>query len=1212
MKSLILTQLLASALAVTNWPERIVAPYLNAAAQTQDVEAAASDAMLTGGISYFILSHINADAQGTPSWLGADSLESRLPLVENIRANGGDVIVSFGGSHGVDLAENAETPQALAALYQSVIDMYDLSFIDVDIDGTKDENAVKIKKQAEALALLKETSKKDLKISVTLSANVNGFDVDSQFIVESFLAASFSPDLVNLLTLDFENVENPDSAMGSYVISAATGAYKALKSLNFSSSVKVGVSPMIGQNDIANEVFQLADAAQISKWAIENSWLGLISFWSIERDNGDKSGIANSTQIDQSRYEFSQIFSTWVSATFNSSSSTDTPFIDDVHVGHGDSVNIPVDESLPVANSSDVSRAATCTPLTNIAFDNPATGSRIQNWNQCTQYYHTCNPGYVCCVAPGQSNNIATCRAAGQPDTTAGCSSTQPADSRVPAHALPPCAVNFKTDPVANPLPLLPPSGSYYFGIWWDNDDGDTPQNVNTRVQASKKFPMWQMNIPMSATALAVNYFDQVWSRPINLNTNAVFFVSIFPSCILPYVSTFAIETLAYRLKAITDTGRSVMVRYAPEMNGNWNPYQQDPINFVIGYRNFVTITRAITGTKNIMFVWSPNIGNGYPWGGVGDPSNPYAAYYPGDSYVDMVGLSVYHFGQWQPSGLYSNTDPSPGEFAGLIDSFVKMYAHKPFVVSETAGTTNMAAQDAYGNWYTIAGSDANTRKSQKQNWWRQIAAAVPNYPTFKAIMIFDYIKYEGATYRDFTVTGGTPGMNSPVGNDGAALDGPTLAAFRADIDNGVLGNVLWADDTVADWSRCPSSTSQCSSSSFICCFGSASDFSAGAKTCRPPTNCYGVSNNAVCNAKTDVCSSPTSKCCAGSASDLFAGVTKCSATCYTPVQQWTDCKIATDTCAVSTDQCCFGAAADLTAGKTTCRPSSNCYRSALVQPDANFQGGYNWASKVFAPFIDVAATPKVDPVVFSNAVGSSRYIFGFITAATDGTPAWSGSDSITKLNWLTSIQSIRLFGGDAIISFGGPSGTELALVAKTSKSLQINYQNVVDGYNIRWLDFYITGAALTDPTSINLRNQVLRAMQVSNPNLLISYTLPTIASGLTLSSLSILTSAINYGVRIDVVNLLTTSTSVATAVSAQLSNLGMTSKIGISPTIGTDSAAGTTFQVADATALVKWAKANTQVRLLSIWNVNRDTSAGSGVTQKDRQFSQAFVQYEN
>ena len=141
-----------------------------------------------------------------------------------------------------------------------------------------------------------------------------------------------------------------------------------------------------------------------------------------------------------------------------------------------------------------------------------------------------------------------------------------------------------------------------------------------------------------------------------------------------------------------------------------------------------------------------------------------------------------------------------------------------------------MAAQDRNGNWYTLPNSDAQSRRSQKQNWWRQVAAAIPSYPNFVGNMIFDFIKYEGHTWRDFTVSGGTPGMNSPVGNDGAALDGPTAKAFQDDINNGIFGNVLWASTAgwIADWNRCPSSTSICATSAFVCCYGSQSDSNAG------------------------------------------------------------------------------------------------------------------------------------------------------------------------------------------------------------------------------------------------------------------------------------------------------------------------------------------------------------------------------------------------
>lgn len=75
---------------------------------------------------------------------------------------------------------------------------------------------------------------------------------------------------------------------------------------------------------------------------------------------------------------------------------------------------------------------------------------------------------------------------------------------------------------------------------------------------------------------------------------------------------------------------------------------------------------------------------------------------------------------------------------------------------------------------------------------------------------------------------------------------------------------------------------------------------------------------------------------------------------------------------------------------------------------------------------------------------------------------------------------------------------------------------NVIDAYTVSWLDFYIAGSSLSNQASIDLRNQALRAIQVANPNIRISYTLPGSSSGLTTESLNVLTSAVNYGVRVD------------------------------------------------------------------------------------------------
>lgn len=258
---------------------------------------------------------------------------------------------------------------------------------------------------------------------------------------------------------------------------------------------------------------------------------------------------------------------------------------------------------------------------------------------------------------------------------------------------------------------------------------------------------------------------------------------------------------------------------------------------------------------------------------------------------------------------------------------------------------------------------------------------------------------------------------------------------------------------------------------------------------------------------------------------------------CYTPVSQWSTC-LATDVCSTN-NICCFGSADDHTAGKKTCRPSVNCYNPPQtsttttstkpvastttkpkppmpVLPDPNYQGGYKWAARIFAPLADVSLS-ATDMLGMSSKVGSARYVVGFITASPKNQPAWNGVDLISSLKHLPIIQSIRLFGGEFICSFGGGGGgIELATVLTTGRALQIAYQNVIDAYGATWIDFFLDAKGTANTAAIDLRNQVLRAMQVSNPNLRISYTLPVTPKGLDANAQYVLQSAVNAGVRVD------------------------------------------------------------------------------------------------
>src|SRR5258708_19077546 len=93
--------------------------------------------------------------------------------------------------------------------------------------------------------------------------------------------------------------------MGSNHISAATATEKQLANLGL--DAKVGITPMIGVNDIASEVFTLADAKTLVDYAKNNPDVDMLSMWSVSRDNSHAAGPTGSG-ITQDPFEFSGIF----------------------------------------------------------------------------------------------------------------------------------------------------------------------------------------------------------------------------------------------------------------------------------------------------------------------------------------------------------------------------------------------------------------------------------------------------------------------------------------------------------------------------------------------------------------------------------------------------------------------------------------------------------------------------------------------------------------------------------------------------------------------------------------------------------------------------------------------------------------------------------------------------------------------------------------
>ena len=119
--------------------------------------------------------HPQQGRRATPTWDGRRPLLGGVDqaAIEQVRAAGGEVDVSFGGWSGKKLGNACNSPQALAAAYQKVIDAYSLSAIDIDIEHNELRSA-KVRQRVTAALELLRGADPGLEISITFPSSQSG------------------------------------------------------------------------------------------------------------------------------------------------------------------------------------------------------------------------------------------------------------------------------------------------------------------------------------------------------------------------------------------------------------------------------------------------------------------------------------------------------------------------------------------------------------------------------------------------------------------------------------------------------------------------------------------------------------------------------------------------------------------------------------------------------------------------------------------------------------------------------------------------------------------------------------------------------------------------------------------------------------------------------------------------------------------------------
>ena len=274
-----------------------------------------SDIIAGSGENEFLLSFVLDSGGCTPAWNGSAATTvaadtAVLADVNAARAAGGDVSVSFGGYNGTELGSSCGSASALAAAYQSVINKYRLTRIDLDWEnGSLDAN------MAVRWAAIKqlEAANPSLKVSLTIPMTTVGLPDSGRDEIQQAINDGARIDRVNIMDFDFGLTAGSETAAAEGV--AADVVVQLEKLYGWSAATAwshLGVQLMNGHTDQGSELFTQSTFTDLLGYVQENH-AAAFAYWAVNRDRAcDPSVVHNwadgtCSSVTQNPYDFTKI-----------------------------------------------------------------------------------------------------------------------------------------------------------------------------------------------------------------------------------------------------------------------------------------------------------------------------------------------------------------------------------------------------------------------------------------------------------------------------------------------------------------------------------------------------------------------------------------------------------------------------------------------------------------------------------------------------------------------------------------------------------------------------------------------------------------------------------------------------------------------------------------------------------------------------------------
>jgi chitinase len=156
-----------------------------------------------------------------------------------------------------------------------------------------------------------------------------------------------------------------------------------------------------------------------------------------------------------------------------------------------------------------------------------------------------------------------------------------------------------------------------------------------------------------------------------------------------------------------------------------------------------------------------------------------------------------------------------------------------------------------------------------------------------------------------------------------------------------------------------------------------------------------------------------------------------------------------------------------------------------------------NWYGA--APYAMPADRDAPDLAQVMAATGQRSFTLGPVRAPTGGgcRATWGGDQPVSADTTVRdAVVTVRNLGGDVVLSFGGYGGTKLGQVCANAEATADAYQEAINKYSARAVDFDIEPPGLGSPTAVANEVRAAQILQQRNDGLHVSITTAGSRSG--------------------------------------------------------------------------------------------------------------------